>query len=98
MNDKTIAELREWKKQYDIFPSMAADKEFLEILSHAVPVKEVEPLAVLAGRKTYFKAWIKEFSKEYVKDSKICNREFLSNVDLEKLVEAAMLELLRRMK
>jgi len=48
MTDKTIAELREWKKQYDIFPSMAADEEFLEILSRA---EAVEPLEELAKRK-----------------------------------------------
>ena len=55
MNDKTIAELREWKRNhYDSDRMECGSKAFDEILSHAVPVKDVEPLAVLADRKGWY--------------------------------------------
>jgi len=31
-----IGKLRAWKKAYDVFPSMAADREFQEILDSAL--------------------------------------------------------------
>ena len=54
MNDKTIAELREWKRNhYDSDRMECGSKAFDEILSHAVPVKEVEPLAVVSGKSGF---------------------------------------------
>jgi len=87
MNDKTIAELREWKRNhYDSDRLECGSKAFDEILSHAVPVKEVEPLAVQGPTPKYLKAqkllWdeaIKEHQKLYQENQRLqCEIERLS--------------------
>jgi len=44
-----IGKLRAWKKAYDVFPSMAADREFQEILDSALSQERLGEVVITEG-------------------------------------------------